>query len=130
MAARAETEELPGGESYMEKYTRGVLEVEAILGLERLRQVRPPRLTPQLSAGEGGLVWMLGCFSCDPVTGLGHGLIGWSSWSSAEGGAAAVEQMFMWSFGGFTPVPSEERFTADRLTLYSNTVDRIRNVMI
>ena len=40
MAARGETEELHGGETYMEKYTRGVLEVEAILGLERLRQVR------------------------------------------------------------------------------------------
>jgi len=39
MAARGETEEAHGGESYMEKYTRGVLEVETILGLERLRQV-------------------------------------------------------------------------------------------
>uniref|UniRef100_A0A8C5C0S2 Kinesin family member 13A n=1 Tax=Gadus morhua TaxID=8049 RepID=A0A8C5C0S2_GADMO len=39
MAARGETEELQGGETYMEKYTRGVLEVESILGLERLRQV-------------------------------------------------------------------------------------------
>ncbi|KAG7276028.1 hypothetical protein CRUP_004425, partial [Coryphaenoides rupestris] len=38
MAARGETEEAHGGESYMEKYTRGVLEVETILGLERLRQ--------------------------------------------------------------------------------------------
>uniref|UniRef100_A0A8C5B6Z2 Kinesin family member 13A n=1 Tax=Gadus morhua TaxID=8049 RepID=A0A8C5B6Z2_GADMO len=38
MAARGETEELQGGETYMEKYTRGVLEVESILGLERLRQ--------------------------------------------------------------------------------------------
>ncbi|KAJ3598073.1 hypothetical protein NHX12_001587 [Muraenolepis orangiensis] len=38
MAARGETEETPGGETYMEKYTRGVLEVEDILGLERLRQ--------------------------------------------------------------------------------------------
>ncbi|CAL8291009.1 unnamed protein product [Merluccius merluccius] len=38
MAARGETEEVHGGETYMEKYTRGVLEVETILALERLRQ--------------------------------------------------------------------------------------------
>uniref|UniRef100_A0A8C5EQ94 Kinesin family member 13A n=1 Tax=Gouania willdenowi TaxID=441366 RepID=A0A8C5EQ94_GOUWI len=39
MAARGDSEETQGGETYIEKYTRGVLEVENILGLERLRQV-------------------------------------------------------------------------------------------
>ncbi|XP_056141552.1 kinesin-like protein KIF13A isoform X1 [Lampris incognitus] len=38
MAARGEAEETPDGETYIEKYTRGVLEVENILSLERLRQ--------------------------------------------------------------------------------------------
>ncbi|XP_028326033.1 kinesin-like protein KIF13A isoform X3 [Gouania willdenowi] len=38
MAARGDSEETQGGETYIEKYTRGVLEVENILGLERLRQ--------------------------------------------------------------------------------------------
>ncbi|XP_030636930.1 kinesin-like protein KIF13A isoform X2 [Chanos chanos] len=38
MAARGESEETQDGESYIEKYTRGVLEVENILCLERLRQ--------------------------------------------------------------------------------------------
>ncbi|XP_017282022.1 kinesin-like protein KIF13A isoform X3 [Kryptolebias marmoratus] len=38
MAARGDTEETPDGETYIEKYTRGVLEVENILSLERLRQ--------------------------------------------------------------------------------------------
>ncbi|XP_065126597.1 kinesin-like protein KIF13A isoform X2 [Paramisgurnus dabryanus] len=38
MAARGETEETLDGETYIEKYTRGVLEVENILCLERLRQ--------------------------------------------------------------------------------------------
>ncbi|XP_072548602.1 kinesin-like protein KIF13A isoform X4 [Salminus brasiliensis] len=38
MAARGEAEETPDGETYIEKYTRGVLEVANILCLERLRQ--------------------------------------------------------------------------------------------
>ncbi|XP_041963180.1 kinesin-like protein KIF13A isoform X1 [Alosa sapidissima] len=38
MAARGEVDETPDGETYIEKYTRGVCEVENILSLERLRQ--------------------------------------------------------------------------------------------
>ncbi|XP_051575077.1 kinesin-like protein KIF13A isoform X1 [Myxocyprinus asiaticus] len=38
MAARGESEETLDGETYIEKYARGVLEVENILCLERLRQ--------------------------------------------------------------------------------------------
>ncbi|MCI4391160.1 hypothetical protein PGIGA_G00131010 [Pangasianodon gigas] len=38
MAARSEAEETQDGETYIEKYTRGVLEVANILCLERLRQ--------------------------------------------------------------------------------------------
>ncbi|XP_053288790.1 kinesin-like protein KIF13A isoform X2 [Pleuronectes platessa] len=38
MAARGDCEETQDGETYIEKYTRGVLEVENILSLERLRQ--------------------------------------------------------------------------------------------
>ncbi|XP_061530916.1 kinesin-like protein KIF13A isoform X2 [Phycodurus eques] len=38
MAARADSEETQDGETYIEKYTRGVLQVENILSLERLRQ--------------------------------------------------------------------------------------------
>uniref|UniRef100_A0A8B9GRR8 Kinesin family member 13A n=1 Tax=Astyanax mexicanus TaxID=7994 RepID=A0A8B9GRR8_ASTMX len=38
MAARGEVEETQDGETYIEKYTRGVLEVANILCLERLRQ--------------------------------------------------------------------------------------------
>ncbi|XP_055358845.1 kinesin-like protein KIF13A isoform X2 [Betta splendens] len=38
MAARGDSEETPDGETYIEKYIRGVLEVENILSLERLRQ--------------------------------------------------------------------------------------------
>uniref|UniRef100_A0A673NBH0 Kinesin-like protein KIF13A n=1 Tax=Sinocyclocheilus rhinocerous TaxID=307959 RepID=A0A673NBH0_9TELE len=38
MAARGESEETFDGETYIEKYTRGVLEVDNILCLERLRQ--------------------------------------------------------------------------------------------
>ncbi|XP_063779290.1 kinesin-like protein KIF13A isoform X2 [Pseudophryne corroboree] len=38
MAARSEYEATSDGETYIEKYTRGVLQVENILGLERLRQ--------------------------------------------------------------------------------------------
>ncbi|KAM9783257.1 kinesin-like protein KIF13A [Neosynchiropus ocellatus] len=38
MAARGDSEETRDGETYIEKYARGVLEVENILGLERLRQ--------------------------------------------------------------------------------------------
>uniref|UniRef100_A0A6Q2WZM4 Kinesin family member 13A n=1 Tax=Esox lucius TaxID=8010 RepID=A0A6Q2WZM4_ESOLU len=40
MAARGDSEESQDGETYIEKYTRGVLEVENILSLERLRQVQ------------------------------------------------------------------------------------------
>uniref|UniRef100_A0A8B9TR49 Kinesin family member 13A n=1 Tax=Anas platyrhynchos TaxID=8839 RepID=A0A8B9TR49_ANAPL len=40
MAARSENEGTSDGETYIEKYTRGVLQVENILSLERLRQVR------------------------------------------------------------------------------------------
>lgn len=45
MAARGESEETLDGETYIEKYTRGVLEVDNILCLERLRQVRQISLT-------------------------------------------------------------------------------------
>ncbi|XP_061676647.1 kinesin-like protein KIF13A isoform X3 [Syngnathoides biaculeatus] len=38
MAARADSDETQDGETYIEKYTRGVLQVENILSLERLRQ--------------------------------------------------------------------------------------------
>ncbi|KAM9666805.1 kinesin-like protein KIF13A isoform 8-T8 [Trichechus inunguis] len=38
MAARSENEGASDGETYIEKYTRGVLQVENILSLERLRQ--------------------------------------------------------------------------------------------
>ncbi|XP_034084087.1 kinesin-like protein KIF13A isoform X3 [Gymnodraco acuticeps] len=38
MAARGDSEKTQDGETYIEKYTRGVLEVENILRLERLRQ--------------------------------------------------------------------------------------------
>ncbi|XP_029308016.1 kinesin-like protein KIF13A isoform X1 [Cottoperca gobio] len=38
MAARGDSGETQDGETYIEKYTRGVLEVENILSLERLRQ--------------------------------------------------------------------------------------------
>ncbi|XP_054637391.1 kinesin-like protein KIF13A isoform X1 [Dunckerocampus dactyliophorus] len=38
MAARADSEETQDGETYIEKYTRGVLQVENIVSLERLRQ--------------------------------------------------------------------------------------------
>ncbi|KAM6995674.1 kinesin-like protein KIF13A isoform 2-T2 [Tautogolabrus adspersus] len=38
MAARGDSEETQDGETYIEKYTRGVLEVENILSLEKLRQ--------------------------------------------------------------------------------------------
>uniref|UniRef100_A0A4W3HM95 Kinesin family member 13A n=1 Tax=Callorhinchus milii TaxID=7868 RepID=A0A4W3HM95_CALMI len=40
MAAKGEIDSSGNGETYIEKYTRGVLEVENILSLERLRQVR------------------------------------------------------------------------------------------
>lgn len=39
MAARNENEGTSDGETYIEKYIRGVLQVENILSLERLRQV-------------------------------------------------------------------------------------------
>ncbi|KAM9852404.1 kinesin-like protein KIF13A [Aulostomus maculatus] len=38
MAARGDSDETQDGETYIEKYTRGVLQVENILSLERLRQ--------------------------------------------------------------------------------------------
>ncbi|NXA39032.1 KI13A protein, partial [Eudromia elegans] len=44
MAARSENEGTSDGETYMEKYTRGVLQVENILSLERLRQARNKHL--------------------------------------------------------------------------------------
>lgn len=44
MAARGDSEESQDGETYIEKYTRGVLEVENILSLEKLRQVCNPSL--------------------------------------------------------------------------------------
>ncbi|KFQ03069.1 Kinesin-like KIF13A, partial [Leptosomus discolor] len=43
MAARSENEGTSDGETYIEKYTRGVLQVENILSLERLRQARTRR---------------------------------------------------------------------------------------
>lgn len=43
MAARGDSEETQDGETYIEKYTRGVLEVENILSLEKLRQVTHAR---------------------------------------------------------------------------------------
>ncbi|KFP87493.1 Kinesin-like KIF13A, partial [Apaloderma vittatum] len=43
MAARSENEGTSDGETYIEKYTRGVLQVENILSLERLRQARKCR---------------------------------------------------------------------------------------
>uniref|UniRef100_A0A674CIM4 Kinesin family member 13A n=1 Tax=Salmo trutta TaxID=8032 RepID=A0A674CIM4_SALTR len=39
IAARGDGEESQGGQTYIEQYTRGLLEVENILSLERLRQV-------------------------------------------------------------------------------------------
>uniref|UniRef100_A0A803YMN1 Kinesin family member 13A n=1 Tax=Meleagris gallopavo TaxID=9103 RepID=A0A803YMN1_MELGA len=45
MAARSENEGTSDGETYIEKYTRGVLQVENILSLERLRQVRKRHLS-------------------------------------------------------------------------------------
>lgn len=38
MAARSEDEGAPDGETYMEKYTRGVLQVDSILSLEGLHR--------------------------------------------------------------------------------------------
>ncbi|OXB67917.1 hypothetical protein ASZ78_016380 [Callipepla squamata] len=49
MAARSENEGTSDGETYIEKYTRGVLQVENILSLERLRQVRKRCLGPLLN---------------------------------------------------------------------------------
>uniref|UniRef100_A0A672Z8V1 Kinesin family member 13A n=1 Tax=Sphaeramia orbicularis TaxID=375764 RepID=A0A672Z8V1_9TELE len=53
MAARGDSEETQDGETYIEKYTRGVLEVENILSLERLRQVymTPPYMDMNLDQG-------------------------------------------------------------------------------
>ncbi|KAK1339742.1 hypothetical protein QTO34_018298 [Cnephaeus nilssonii] len=51
MAARSENEGTSDGETYIEKYTRGVLQVENILSLERLRQAREKLiLFPNLQA--------------------------------------------------------------------------------
>lgn len=44
MAARSESEGMTDGETYIEKYTRGVLQVENILSLERLRQASKKEL--------------------------------------------------------------------------------------
>lgn len=44
MAARSENEGTSDGETYIEKYTRGVLQVENILSLERLRQASNSRI--------------------------------------------------------------------------------------
>ena len=44
MAARSENEGTSDGETYIEKYTRGVLQVENILSLERLRQASDCRV--------------------------------------------------------------------------------------
>lgn len=44
MAARSENEGMTDGETYIEKYTRGVLQVENILSLERLRQASRKQL--------------------------------------------------------------------------------------
>uniref|UniRef100_A0A8D2M9N9 Kinesin family member 13A n=1 Tax=Zonotrichia albicollis TaxID=44394 RepID=A0A8D2M9N9_ZONAL len=48
MAARSENEGTSDGETYIEKYTRGVLQVENILSLERLRQARKRRFLQSL----------------------------------------------------------------------------------
>lgn len=49
MAARSENEGTSDGETYIEKYTRGVLQVENILSLERLRQARKRHFLQLLS---------------------------------------------------------------------------------
>lgn len=49
MAARSENEGTSDGETYIEKYTRGVLQVENILSLERLRQARQRHFTHLLN---------------------------------------------------------------------------------
>lgn len=40
----------PDGESYIEKYTKGISAVESILALDRLRQVSPPPPPPHTNA--------------------------------------------------------------------------------
>uniref|UniRef100_A0A670ISX5 Kinesin family member 13A n=1 Tax=Podarcis muralis TaxID=64176 RepID=A0A670ISX5_PODMU len=50
MAARNENEGASDGETYIEKYTRGVLQVENILSLERLRQVSRKKLQAKLDS--------------------------------------------------------------------------------
>uniref|UniRef100_A0A670IQW2 Kinesin family member 13A n=1 Tax=Podarcis muralis TaxID=64176 RepID=A0A670IQW2_PODMU len=52
MAARNENEGASDGETYIEKYTRGVLQVENILSLERLRQVSRKKLQAKLQDSE------------------------------------------------------------------------------
>uniref|UniRef100_A0A8C3E4S2 Kinesin family member 13A n=1 Tax=Corvus moneduloides TaxID=1196302 RepID=A0A8C3E4S2_CORMO len=52
MAARSENEGTSDGETYIEKYTRGVLQVENILSLERLRQVPNPNSSLHLQDSE------------------------------------------------------------------------------
>uniref|UniRef100_A0A8U8AUM4 Uncharacterized protein n=1 Tax=Geospiza parvula TaxID=87175 RepID=A0A8U8AUM4_GEOPR len=52
MAARSENEGTSDGETYIEKYTRGVLQVENILSLERLRQVPNPNSSSHLQDSE------------------------------------------------------------------------------
>lgn len=54
MAARSENEGASDGETYIEKYTRGVLQVENILSLERLRQARKRNSVQLLKLWERG----------------------------------------------------------------------------
>uniref|UniRef100_A0A8C8YAZ7 Kinesin family member 13A n=1 Tax=Panthera leo TaxID=9689 RepID=A0A8C8YAZ7_PANLE len=55
MAARSENEGTSDGETYIEKYTRGVLQVENILSLERLRQASNSIL--RLAPGGAWVAW-------------------------------------------------------------------------
>ncbi|KAM4705738.1 LOW QUALITY PROTEIN: kinesin-like protein KIF13A [Rhinophrynus dorsalis] len=81
MAARSEYEGTSDGETYIEKYTRGVLQVENILGLERLRQavtvkeaissktkhIRRSFSTPDMHNVSGSRLDLLGCEEDDKV---------------------------------------------------------------
>lgn len=60
MAARGDSEETQDGETYIEKYIRGVLEVENILSLERLRQV----LYTEVNFS---IIYRMLCVRCDLV---------------------------------------------------------------
>uniref|UniRef100_A0A8C3TYZ4 Kinesin family member 13A n=1 Tax=Catharus ustulatus TaxID=91951 RepID=A0A8C3TYZ4_CATUS len=57
MAARSENEGTSDGETYIEKYTRGVLQVENILSLERLRQARKRHFLHPFAG-----LWIMCCF--------------------------------------------------------------------